>query len=465
MEVRKMTDVNVIIKARARLMRQDIGIASMLLGLDLVESEQHDTMATDGERIFWNPKWVSTIEPREIEAVLIHEALHVVFEHPLRRGNRNHKLWNIACDYAINSYIVYDLRLSLPDGGLLDRKYHGMSAEQIYRILDTNDDALQDAINQANASNGESDDGDADESQGGNGDSDVSEEAEEEQSSTGKYSSDEGSTGDDEQSSTGESKYDNIPTLVGEVLDAQNEDGSAKSQAELDELEQTLRSKIFLADKTASMFGDSSLGGAVNEIKGATIDWIERIRDFLTGSMKTLSSWNRLNKRHAWRGINLPSQIGVNSGGEIAIAIDTSGSVSQPELDYIAQVVQLICEELGIEKVRVCYCDTRVHKNSDGEWWDKFDLSQNEDLEFKVRGGGGTHFDPPFNLFNEHSDDVDDVCAFLYFTDGWGEVSADVEPDVPVFWGITHERHYHEPNRSDIPFGEIYPVDISVINS
>ena len=189
---------------------------------------------------------------------------------------------------------------------------------------------------------------------------------------------------DDEQSSTGESKYDNIPTLVGEVLDAQNEDGSAKSQAELDELEQTLRSKIFLADKTASMFGDSSLGGAVNEIKGATIDWIERIRDFLTGSMKTLSSWNRLNKRHAWRGINLPSQIGVNSGGEIAIAIDTSGSVSQPELDYIAQVVQLICEELGIEKVRVCYCDTRVHKNSDGEWWDKFDLSQNEDLSSKL---------------------------------------------------------------------------------
>ena len=39
--------------------------------------------------------------------------------------------------------------------------------------------------------------------------------------------------------------------------------------------------------------------GAVNEIKGATIDWIERIKN-LTGSMKTLSSWNRLNKRHAW---------------------------------------------------------------------------------------------------------------------------------------------------------------------
>ena len=115
-----------------------------------------------------------------------------------------------------------------------------MSAEQIYRILDTNDDALQDAINQANAST-HSDDSDADESQGGNSDSEVSEESDEEQSSTGKYSSDEGSAGDDEQSSTGESKYDNIPTLVGEVLDAQNEDGSAKSQAELDELEQTLK--------------------------------------------------------------------------------------------------------------------------------------------------------------------------------------------------------------------------------
>jgi predicted metal-dependent peptidase len=70
MEVLEMTDINDVIKARARLMRKDIGIASMLLSLELVESTQHDTMATDGERIFYNPEWVATISPEEIEAVL-----------------------------------------------------------------------------------------------------------------------------------------------------------------------------------------------------------------------------------------------------------------------------------------------------------------------------------------------------------------------------------------------------------
>ena len=462
MGVRKMTDINNVIKARARLMRKDIGIASMLLSLDLVESNQHDTMATDGERIFYNPDWVETILPEEIEAVLIHEALHVVFEHPCRRGNRNHKLFNIACDYVINAYIIYDLRLSLPEGGLLDKKYHGMTAEQVYRILDTNDDAFEDAMKQARASVGDS------ESSGGESSEESNCSETEEESLTGKYSSEQGQETpctDSKQSGNGSSKYDAIPTLVGEVLDGANEDGSIKTQVQMDELQNAIRSKIFLADKTASMNGSSSMRGAINEVKSVHIDWVDRIREFLTGAFEKQSSWNRLNKRHSWRGINLPNQVGVASGGEIAIAIDTSCSVSQPELDYIGGCIQLMCEELGIERVRICYCDTRVRKNSQGEWWDIYDISQGEDIEFELRGGGGTEFNPPFNLFNDFSDDVEDVSAFIYFTDGYGEVDADLEPVVPVFWGITHERHYHEPDRRYIPFGEICPVDISGMHS
>ena len=47
-----------LIKSRSRLMRRDIGIASMLLSLDLVKSEKCDTMATDGQRIIWNENFV-----------------------------------------------------------------------------------------------------------------------------------------------------------------------------------------------------------------------------------------------------------------------------------------------------------------------------------------------------------------------------------------------------------------------
>jgi predicted metal-dependent peptidase len=107
--------------------------------------------------------------------------------------------------------------------------------------------------------------------------------------------------------------------------------------------------------------------------------------------------------------------------------------------------------------VRVCYCDTVVRKNAEGEWWDIYELDQGDTIELKVRGGGGTDFNPPFNLFNDFSDDVQDVQAFIYFTDGWGEVSADVEPSVPVVWCVTEESYYSER----LPFGEIVYVDTS----
>ena len=43
-----------LIKARAKLMKGNIGMASMLLNLELVEDDSFDTLATDGQRIFWN---------------------------------------------------------------------------------------------------------------------------------------------------------------------------------------------------------------------------------------------------------------------------------------------------------------------------------------------------------------------------------------------------------------------------
>ena len=105
-----------MIKARSKLMKGQLGMASMLLHLDLVEvsADQCSTMATDGKRIIYNPQFVLDIEEIEVQSVLVHEALHVVWEHPLRRGKRHHKVWNIACDYAINGFLVYDLGLSYP---------------------------------------------------------------------------------------------------------------------------------------------------------------------------------------------------------------------------------------------------------------------------------------------------------------------------------------------------------------
>ena len=58
-------------------------------------------------------------------------------------------------------------------------------------------------------------------------------------------------------------------------------------------------------------------------------------------------------------------------------------------------------------------------------------------------------------MFNDFSDDVDEVQAIVYFTDGWGEVSEEVEPNVPVFWAVTEKSSYSE----NLAFGEVVYVD------
>ena len=133
-----------IIKARAKLMKGNVGMATMLLNLELIEaSERCETMATDGVNIYWNDEFVKTLTDEEIQAVLVHEASHVIWEHPLRLAKRNHMIWNIATDYVINAWLKYDLRMELPKDGLLDRRYQGMSADAVYRTLSNDDEALQ----------------------------------------------------------------------------------------------------------------------------------------------------------------------------------------------------------------------------------------------------------------------------------------------------------------------------------
>ena len=138
----------VIVKARSKLMKGQVGMASILLGLELVEADDKcETMATDGKRIYYNTKFVESIPESEVQGVLVHEGAHVIFEHMLRRGNRDHKIWNYATDYAINIWLR-DNGYDLPEGGLLDAKYRGQSAELIYRTLTSSDEALQDAVNE-----------------------------------------------------------------------------------------------------------------------------------------------------------------------------------------------------------------------------------------------------------------------------------------------------------------------------
>jgi len=425
-----------IIKARAKLMKGNIGMASMLLSLTLIEAnERCDTMATDGVNIYWNDEFVKTLTDKEIQAVLVHEASHVIWEHPLRIGKRNHAIWNVATDYVINSWIAYDLYMELPKDGLLDRKYRGQSAEQVYRTLTNDDEALQDAIDEMKS---KSDDSDSDESESGEGEGDSDNEGEGEGKGSGKSLTEE---------------LENMKPSSGGVSMPKDEEGNELSESALSEIKEKIQRTISRADKLESVCNDGSsiMGGAVQTMNESYVDWVDVMKDLLTSAISNNPTWSRLNKRHSWRGVNLPSKDKEPQGGEIVVAIDTSCSVSQEELNIFATETQSLCEECGINKIRVTYCDTSIIRNpTTGEWWDEFDLD-NEELEFNLRGGGGTRFEPPFNLFNDETDDTDDVIAFIYFTDGYCDVRAEVEPSVPVIWALSTNQNYM---RYEYPFGE-----------
>lgn len=120
--------------AITQLVIHDPFYGSMALDLDVKPSKQCDTMETDGSFIHWSPDFVDSLPWNVVQGCLVHEILHVVLKHPLRMDGRDHKIWNIATDYAIN-LIVTKAGYALPDGALLDHAYDGMSAEKIYDIL------------------------------------------------------------------------------------------------------------------------------------------------------------------------------------------------------------------------------------------------------------------------------------------------------------------------------------------
>lgn len=86
------------------------------------------------KEIFVSPGAALTFE--EAKFVLAHELLHVGLRHDARRRGRDPELWNIACDFVINGWLVEMGVGRMPAfGGLYDPELQGLSADAIYDRL------------------------------------------------------------------------------------------------------------------------------------------------------------------------------------------------------------------------------------------------------------------------------------------------------------------------------------------
>jgi predicted metal-dependent peptidase len=126
-------------KARTALLLDHPFFGTLLFRLGARARSAIATMATDGVSLYFNPEFVEKLSSAELIGTLAHEVMHPALQHHTRRGGRNPKRWNIACDYAINPMLL-DAGLTLPQDVLYEARFRGMSAEEIYNRLEAEEE-------------------------------------------------------------------------------------------------------------------------------------------------------------------------------------------------------------------------------------------------------------------------------------------------------------------------------------
>ena len=88
---------------------------STITNVEYQELLDIDTAATDGNKIYYNPKFLGGLTIEEQIFILAHEVCHIAFNHISRRKDKDKNLWNIATDAVINQLLKKD-GLKMLDG-------------------------------------------------------------------------------------------------------------------------------------------------------------------------------------------------------------------------------------------------------------------------------------------------------------------------------------------------------------
>lgn len=283
--------------ARTRMLLKRVFYGHMMMALPMVEDKSAPTAYTDSKMIGYNPDFIATLTAGQIETLLAHELMHVILMHCVRRNGRRPRMWNAAGDYAINLALAED-GFEAIDDWLFDYDYRGMSADQIYAILDREQDKR--------GKSGQDYD-----------DSDV------------------GSMGGD----------------VHEPADLTDE--------ERREIERKIKHSVAQAATAARMAGQ--LGGAlarlVEDIIHTPVPWTDMLRNYASRVVREDESWSRRNRRHT--DVFLPGKYG-HRVGEVVIIGDTSGSITNKELAEVSKQAAAILEDVQPERIRLVWADAKV---------------------------------------------------------------------------------------------------------
>ena len=141
--------------ARTRLILDKPFLGALALRLPLIESEGNwcQTTWSNGKSLYFNHSYIDSLDVAQTQFALSREAMHCALLHFYRRANRVQKLWETACSFAVNPILIEDGLKPTPDTVFLP-EYSGMTAEEIYPMLQENE--LQQEEKQSDAGNDDS---------------------------------------------------------------------------------------------------------------------------------------------------------------------------------------------------------------------------------------------------------------------------------------------------------------------
>lgn len=280
-------------KARARLLLKHLFFATLVLSTQFEANKKYKTAATDMVKVYYNPEFIESLPVDVAIFVIVHEIMHIILKHGLRRRGRRPKQWNIACDHAINIQLK-KAGLAIWANCYCDMKYDGMSAEQIYDILEA----------ERNQRGGKPDDRDV-----------------------------EGGIGED----------------IIEPDDLTDE--------EIKQIENRIEQQVAQAASMARAAGQMPAGMdiVVEGLLYPPLPWQALLQEYMLRLVHDDESWSRRNRR--FHHVVLPSRWSVGMG-ELVVVGDTSGSMMMDSIfAQIANELNTINEQTKPERVRVIWAD------------------------------------------------------------------------------------------------------------
>ena len=155
----------------------------------------------------------------------------------------------------------------------------------------------------------------------------------------------------------------------------------------------------------------------IDEVIPPKFDWRNYVRRFTGVSTKIFTK--KIRRKENRRFSDNPG-LKIKMRQHILLAIDTSGSVSDEELQEFMNEMHHIYK-CGVD-ITIVQCDVNI----------KSIEKYNGKFELNVVGRGGTAFDPVLNYFNEN---IKKFTSLIYFTDG--ECGAYVKPKGNVLWVLS----------------------------